>query len=431
MRNGLADETFELLFDTGADATDTLTDTAAAAEPKNALTHVLSLSMTKIADGLVNPKLVLSWLLTALGAPAIFIGLLVPIREAGALLPQLFTAARIHALGQRKWVWAAGSFVQGVSAAGIAAAGLLLEGAVAGAVICGLLAVLAVARSLCSVSYKDVLGKTVARTRRGTVTGVAGSAASVAVILFALALMFGLLDRMTLVLLALAAAGALWVAASALFSTLSEESNPTDPPGESPFAALSLLKEDATLRRFIVARGLLTATALAPPFLVLMASGEANDAFEALGALVLASALASFLSSYVWGRLSDRSSRWVLVLSGVLGAVALAGAVALSLWGAFSSAVVVAGTLFVLMIGYHGVRQGRSTYLVDMAPKDRRADYTAVANTVIGILLLGSGAFGAVASILGAVWAVAGFAAMSLAAAWVAFGLPEVETAAD
>ena len=145
----LEDRAFERLADTGSDGG--LSAAQAAAEPGNFLRHAVSLSMTKSADGLIDPKLVLAWLLGALGAPAFWIGLLVPVREAGALLPQLFTAERIHALTRRKGVWAAGSAVQGLAAAGIGVAGLALDGAVAGAVVVTLLAVLALARSVCSV----------------------------------------------------------------------------------------------------------------------------------------------------------------------------------------------------------------------------------------------------------------------------------------
>ena len=53
------------------------------------LTHIAALSATKLADGLINPKLVLAWMMTALGAPGWALALLVPVREAGALAPQL------------------------------------------------------------------------------------------------------------------------------------------------------------------------------------------------------------------------------------------------------------------------------------------------------------------------------------------------------
>ncbi|RPH64563.1 MAG: MFS transporter, partial [Burkholderiales bacterium] len=122
---------------------------ACSEQPRNFFTHVASLAATKTADGLLDPKLVLAWLLGALGAPLFMVGLLVPIREAGALLPQLVIAAGIRALPVRKWVWVAGSIVQGASAIGIAAAALLLDGAAAGWTILALLAVLALARSGC------------------------------------------------------------------------------------------------------------------------------------------------------------------------------------------------------------------------------------------------------------------------------------------
>lgn len=71
-------------------------ESACHEESGNFLKHITSLSASKISDGLIDPKLVLSWLLTTLGAPAFIIGLLVPVREAGALLPQLFTAAALR-----------------------------------------------------------------------------------------------------------------------------------------------------------------------------------------------------------------------------------------------------------------------------------------------------------------------------------------------
>ena len=67
---------------------------------------------------------------------------------------------------------------RGTAVAGMAAAALLLEGAAAGGAIIALLAVFALARSACSVSYKDVLGKTVSKSTRGTATGTAGSIAA-------------------------------------------------------------------------------------------------------------------------------------------------------------------------------------------------------------------------------------------------------------
>jgi hypothetical protein len=411
-----AETTFETL---AADAQ------GGAREARNGLRHMAALSLTKVSDGLIDPKLVLSWLLTGLGAPAAFIGALVPIREAGALLPQLGLAVVLRRMAQRKWMWVAGSAVQGLAAAGIAVAVATLSGWQAGLAVCALLAVLALARAACSVSYKDILGKTVGNTRRGAVTGFAGSVSAAAVFGFALLLLSGLFENRAAVIWAVALAAGLWVLAAMILARLSEPDSEETDTADAP-DYLSILRGDAQLRRFIAVRGLLVVTSLAPPYFVVIAGQSGAEGLERLGALVLASSAAAFLSSYVWGRLADRSSRRVLILSGVVAAIAMLGAVALDRAG-MAGGWAIPAVLFVQMIAYHGVRQGRSTYLVDMAPEDQRAAYAALANTVIGILLLVVGALGGGLSAIGADWALIGFAVLSVAGAIHALRLDEVE----
>ncbi|SMY09480.1 MFS transporter [Flavimaricola marinus] len=399
------------------------------AEPANFLRHVAALSASKVADGLVDPKLVLSWLMTHLGAGTVLTGLLVPIRESGALLPQLFTAGAIRAMPRRKWAWVGGAVGQAVSAAGIMLVALTLEGQAAGLSIVALLAVLALSRSVCSASYKDILGKTVSKTRRGSATGAASSAASAAVVLFALILMTGWGERATVVLIAIGLAAASWAVGALILSGLREEASPADEglTGWKALSQLSLLRSRPQLARFVAVRCLLVGTALAPPYLVMLGAGE-GGALDALGALVLASALASLLSSWVWGRLSDRSSRWVLLLSGIAGAGALVAALVVHALGLASKASVLAVVLFALMIAYHGVRQGRSTHLVDMSSEEDRAAYTAVANTSVGVVLIAAGAAFAGLSALSVPLVIGVFAVMCLVAAAVARGLDEVQS---
>ncbi|MEC3859936.1 MFS transporter [Mesobacterium sp. TK19101] len=401
---------------------DTLTGQRAedATEAENGLRHMVCLSMTKVADGLIDPKLVLSWLFHALGVPPSLTALLVPIREAGALLPQLLLAGLLRRMVHRKWVWALGALGQGLSAAVIAACVLTLDGVAAGGTICCALAVLAICRAASSVSYKDVLGKTVAKARRGAVTGVAGSASALAVLVYAGLMLSGQVQGVVPLALAVALAALLWSGAGLLFAGLKEDASARHDAG--PHIDLSPLRQDAQFRRYIAVRGALTATALAPPFLVMLS--PAGGALQSLGALVLASAAASFVSSYFWGRLADRSARLVLAGAGFSGAVALAlGALA----GITGQVWALPGVLFILMLAYHGVRQGRSVYLVDMSPADKRADYAALANTVIGTVLLLVGALGGGLSLLGPVETLLSYAGLCLLGGVLALGLSEVE----
>ncbi len=66
------------------------------------------------------------------------------------------------------------------------------------------------------------------------------------------------------------------------------------------------------------------------------------------------------------------------------------------------------------LLGVLGVRQMRSTYLVDNLPEGRRSVNAVVTNTAIGLILLAVGAVGGALTLLGPQVALAGFAVMSL-----------------
>ncbi len=415
-------------------------DSACHHQPKNFFTHALSLSMTKSADGLVDPKLVLSWLLTSLGASPVLIGLLVPVREAGALLPQLFIAEWVRKQSVRKWIWVFGSLLQGLSVAAMALAAIILPANHAALTIIMLLALLAVSRSFCSVSYKDILGKTVSKSTRGTATGTASTIASFTVIGFGLGLATEIIQlNQTNVLIALTLAAGLWIMAALFFIQIAEDSGATD-GGENGIKGfinrVGKVWQDHQLRYFIAIRGCLTVTALAPPFLLLLSTSDQNQTaptlenFDTLGLLILASATAGLISSFVWGKLADRSSRKVLMMASLVAFMALTTSLVILLffphW--LELTLTTPLLLFVLMVAYQGVRLGRATHLVDMAPSEQRAHYTAVANATIGLLLLFGGVFGWLASQAGLALVLLLFALACLSAFLLSIKLKEVQS---
>ncbi len=430
----LRDRVYELLTneDDGRVCRD-IPEEACREQPQNFLKHVISLSLTKTGDGLVDPKLVLSWLLGALGAPAYLIGLLVPLRESGALLPQLFVAGHIRALPQRKWVWALGSLIQGLCVIGMALAALTQNGQTAGWTIIGLLAVMACARSICSVSYKDVLGKTVSKMTRGSATGTAASLSAALVLVFGLLLSAGVLDHSVAVIaLVMSLGGVFWILAAILFSTLAENPGATEGGGNPISVVLEqskLLTQDPQLVRFIATRGLLMVTALAPPFLLALAGSQGSGQLGQLGPFVVASSLAAVISGFVWGRLSDASSRKVLILAGCLAAAVLGASALLGLSSPGTLAQVYVGPtlLFVLVVAHQGVRLGRSTHIVDMTGESRRAAYTALSNTIVGVLLMIGATFALVAEVAGVPIVLVIFAVMAVGAILVATTLDEVQ----
>ncbi len=399
-------------------------------DPKTArrfATELASLSATKIADGLIDPKLVLAWLFSASGVPGYLTGALVPVREAGALLPQLALARMIERQKRRRYVWAAGAALQGLAALAMAASAFLLDGAAAGWAILVSLAVLACARAACSASFKDVTARTLEKGTRGTLTGIAGTIGSAVVFLWAVLLGLGYVPREPVWIAgSIAVAGALWLAAGALFATLEEP--PAEPEEDGGAGALLRpFREDAQFRRYLLARALMIATSLAPPFLVMLAgTGDAGPGN--LGILMVASAAASILSSYVWGRLSDRSSRRTLAYAGFAAAAILGAGAATGLaTGGLGGAIGAAGFIFAAQVAYQGARIGRKTHLTDMETPGGKATYTALANTTIGVLLLLGGGFGLLAEAAGAAAVLGIFAAMAALGRLAALGLDEVQ----
>jgi hypothetical protein len=89
------------------------------------------------------------------------------------------------------------------------------------------------------------------------------------------------------------------------------------------------------------------------------------------------------------------------------------------------------GAFFVLMIAHSGVRLGRKTYVVDLASGNRRTDYVAVSNSVIGVILLVLGGLGAVAQAVSVPVVVLGLSVFGLAGSWMSWSLPEVTQDTD
>lgn len=399
---------------------------ACRAAPGNFLKTLVANTLTGAGDRVASAKTTLPWLLAQLGAPAWCTSLLVPIREAGSMVPQLWIGGFVRRRPVRKGMWVAGSVGQAAALLAMAAIALLAEGLVAGLAVVALLAGFALARALCSVTAKDVLGKTIPRTRRGRLGGWIVAVAGLAALGVGLALrQVGDGAAVGLYAGLLAGAAGLWLLAAAVYARIRETPGATD-GGRSAEEALrggwKLWREDAPLRRFTIARALAMGSGLAAPFYVTLARGELGPGAAVLGAFVAAEGLAAAIGAPLWGRWADRSARTVFAVAGAL-AAGLTLAVALwSWWGGAGAAAArwfYPTVFFGLGLAHAGVRLGRKTYLVDLAEGNRRTAYVAVSNTVIGGLLLGAGLIGALA----AAWSIEGTLALLAAAGFVGAGL--------
>lgn len=408
-----------------------ISDDACRDVPKNFFLIMGSLVLTKLGDLLVSPKTVLAWLLTSIDAAGL-VAWLVPIRESGSLIPQMAIGAWVRRKPIRKWFWVLGSLGQALSVASMAASVWWLQGDAAGYGVLGGLVVFSLARGFCSVAMKDVQGKCIPKTRRGRLSGLATTIGGSATVVLTVLLFWdrGNPSVLFYAVLFLVAAG-LWVVASTLFASVDEYAGETGGGGNAlaeAFKNLSLLRDDKPFRDFVVTRALLLCSALASPYFVVLAQQQADSGWL-LGVFLLASSLASSISASVWGWMADSSSRKVIIRGAAIASVVclLIGAVSVGTENPAIPVWLYPAAFFVLAIAHAGVRLGRKTYLVDMAGGNKRTDYTAVSNTVIGVLLLVTGGLSALAALISSGAVIIMLGLMGLAGTVSALKLKEVE----
>ena len=381
-------------------------DQACDEQPTNFFAYLSANVLNKISDELASARLTLPWLFSTLGVPATFVGFLVPIREAGVLLPQLLVAAYVRALQRRKIVWLAGALLSALMLFLMAWTASQSSGVLAGWLLLACLVGYSLARGLCSVSAKDVLGKTVSKTRRGRLMGYSASLGGVAMLVIGLLLQSDLItrDSRQMMILFILMAAVLWLLAFLSFTAIREPAGATEGGGNAIIEALKSLRlviDDRAFRQYVISRILLLSIALAIPFYVVLLQQQLQGRLSVLGWLIIASGLASSLSAPLVGKWADHNSRnlmaWSALLASLVGTATWYISSYHDDWLTVTGCVIV---FFLISLCHSSVRLGRKVYLVDMANTDNRARYVAVSNTIIGIAMLLGGLIGVIADLL-------------------------------
>lgn len=436
----VADKTYSALMRRNAEAEAELPDEVRRNIPSNGLKLVSSSALQSSGDQTVNASTVLPWLFHALGVPPALIGVLVPIRESGSMLPQAMLTPLILRIRQRKWVFTAGALIQAAAVGVMAITAALATGLTAGIIIVAALAVFSFGRCLTSIASKDVMGRTVPKGERGQINGLATTVAGLVAITLGLAIrFFGGEDLGAGQLAWLLAGGAvLWVGAAWLYASIRE---PSEEPGAEDTTpgerngwireTYELLRDDAPFRHFVLVRSLLLVSALSPPFVVTLSVRAGSGGLAGLGGFVIASGIAALLGGRVFGKLADRSSRRLMSVGAGGASAVIIALVAITAIPGFDGATALGTMLFIvvyflLTMLHTGVRVGRKTYVVDMAEGDLRTKYVAVSNSAMGVILLIVGAVSSALAVVGISWTLLFLAGLGLVGVFAGAKLPEV-----
>ncbi len=358
--------------------------------PGNFLKNAASGFCSKLAEQLVSPGVTLPWFLSLAGSSTGLSGMLVPLKNLGSLLPQLLVSGAIRKYPVRKYFWAFPAFVQALLVILMGAALYTFDGFAAGVAVVILLLLFSMASGVSSVAYKDVMGKTIPKGKRGRLLAWRATGGGVLTLLFGLGLYFYLneWDAVSLILVLVGSAAVLWVLAGLFFVLIKEGPGATD-GGRTPVQEFRqgwhLLTSDPNLRNFVLARAFLMGIPLAQPFFVIIGRETTQAEFSGLGIFVIASGIAAVVSSPFWGRFADRSSRklmLVIALFGVINCLLVIGFMHLE--ADYQSVYLFAPLILLNMMAHGGARLSRKTYLTDFAPEGERPLYIALSNTLIG-----------------------------------------------
>ena len=419
-------------------ACDGIPDSGCHELPYNFSFNVVNGAATKLAEQVAGPNLILVWLLQLLGSPVWMFGFLVPIKQAGSLLPQLVASGQIRRLAVRKWVWVSAAVIQAVALLLMIPVSLTFSPLGAGLIILTLFTLFSVASGTASIAFQDVLAKTIIKGHRGRL--LASRALIGGLLTMAAGAILPILknesrsDLMTVFALIVVGAG-LWLIGAACFAVIRERAGETQ-GGRNPIhemvIGIDYFKRYAGFRRFLLARALLLSVELATPFYFLHASHSMDVNGGFIGQLVLAIGVAQVLSSPFWGKLADRTSKTVMTY----GAVLSVAAALLILWvaGVCPASWQQSGFFisFVLVgLAESGVRLGRKTYLVDAITNDDRATCVAFTNSSVGLLALLAGGAGIIAQWFGSDVLIAGLVAVGVLAIFSCRWMPEADQMMD
>lgn len=398
----------------------------------NGTRQLVANALQATGDQVINAKTVLPWLFVALGVPSGFTAMLVPIREAGSMLPQAALVPWVERTRRRRYLWVLGAAGQAAAASAMAFAAATLSGAVAGFVVLAALTLFSLSRALCSLAGKDVLGRTVPQGERGQINGLATVLSGAVAITLGLGirLLGGESSNPAVLAVLLAVAAVLWVLALTVFAGIREPHvDPDRDAAREGWArqSLRLFREDRTFARFVTARALLLVSALSPPFVVALAAQAGGVSLSGLGPFIIAQGVASLIGGRIFGRLADRNSRDLMTWGAAAASALLTAFLLLLLVPAVRDSWVIYPVTYLLLALIHtGVRVARKTYVVDMAEGDQRTEYVAVSNTAMGLILLAAGALSGGLALLGREVALIFLAVLGLAGVVVSRTLPNV-----
>ncbi len=398
-----------------------------------------------LAQGILNTagyqftseKLVLPFLYTAAGLPAVFSGLLVPVAAIAKLGAQIVAAPVISAARDNK------RFV-GLAIATTVLAVMLISATVNTMPANGLVPVFLFVATLMgasggvrSLAFKDMLGRILPIARSNRMLFMQSSIAgiiAIAVTLASLAILApgtSAIAHQELIWLGIAL---MTLSAIAILAVREPAKPHAAESGDAPQGRPSHIQDLrrgfriafalAWFRRFLVARTLFLSIELAMPFYSIHAATYHGNNSSGLNTFVIASSLGLVLGGLIWPRFDPRAIRLVLATAAIVTLAGGALALTIEMKPDLQTPFIYAPVFVLVAIGTQGISTGRTLFLTDAAADTERPFCIAVSNAVTGLIAVAVGAaLGVLANLQGVAWPILSMIGLNIGAALVAMTL--------
>lgn len=392
-------------------------------------------TFVNIAFQLASANVVLPFIYIAVGAPALFAGVILPIVQVSSLVAPLVGAPLFGISPLRKWYLVLCFIVVAASMSIIALAAHASAASVWLVVLFLLVAgVVGVSQGISGMAFKDLVGRVVPEVRRSSLlfaqTGLAG--------VFTIAIAFGakhLVDHDNPLdeHLELVWTGVVVLILSCLAAALIREAPVYERHKDTPANAGSAPTRAETgtgfvsefrnawrqdwYRHFLVLRTFLLSVELATPFYALHAAIQHAGTPGSLNVFVIASSAALVVSGIFWRRVSDYSIPLVFRLAATMAAAAGLVAIATEIFPAIQDPWTHGIVFFLIVLARQGSSNARVLYFVKLTDDEERPYFMAISSVTIGVLAtVVAFAFGALAHLQTAIWPIWCIVAVNAAA---------------
>jgi hypothetical protein len=375
--------------------------------PANFAAFALNGLFFPTAGKILAAGLLLTWFVSTLTPAAFWVGLIIPIQYGFALVAQPLIGAWLAGRRRRVWYYAAQALLRGGLWALLALAAWRLgaDRPALLAIFFGVVVLDAVAASVGNIALNDALARVIpeplrgrARSWRGIFGGLTAGAAGILI-----ALLFSERTGMAAYALLFAASGVLYALGGLTIGLIDDPqegaTSARQPTTRDIRTWIGTLWRDDAFRRFVLTQALLVPLVQGLPFFALLGRRAFNLELDALGPLLIISAVTPIVANAAWGWLADnRGNRWALAAAAALGLLApiLGGILLMAPVDRTAALVLLGGIVFAIGSVSTGVDLTTKNIVLDLAPSAAERPLTiGVNDTLVGIptaLLVGAGA---------------------------------------